>query len=80
MKELGINEPVEKIDVQSEEEAKERRFLGSPSIRVNGLDVNEATREATDYALKCRVYQTKEGLLGWPSKDMVLKALREALQ
>ncbi len=79
MKELGIDEPVEKIDVQSQEEAVERKFLGSPTIRINGLDVDESARSATDYALKCRIYQTSEGLLGWPDKEMVLEALKEAM-
>lgn len=79
MEELGIGEPVERIDVQSEEEAIERKFLGSPTIRVNDLDVDESARGATDYALKCRIYQTSEGILGWPGKDMVLEALKEAM-
>ncbi|MCL6471696.1 MAG: DUF2703 domain-containing protein [Firmicutes bacterium] len=79
MKELGIDEPIEKIDVQSQEEAVERKFLGSPTIRINGLDVDRNARTATDYALKCRVYQTSEGLLGWPNKKMVLEAFKEAM-
>ncbi len=37
MKELGIDEPVEKIDVQSQEEAVERKFLGSPTIKKVSL-------------------------------------------
>jgi len=79
MSELGIDVRVEKIDVQSEQEAVERKFLGSPTIKVNGLDVDKRAREATDYALKCRIYQTSEGLLGWPNKEMVEEALREAM-
>ncbi|MDI6716463.1 MAG: DUF2703 domain-containing protein [Actinomycetota bacterium] len=80
MRELGIDEPIERINVQSEQEAKERKFLGSPTIRINGLDVDESVRGITDYAFECRLYQTREGLLGWPSKEMVIKALKEAKQ
>jgi hypothetical protein len=61
MAELDIDTPVEKIDVQSQEEAVERKFLGSPTIKVDGLDVDKSAREATDYALKCRVYQKAKG-------------------
>lgn len=79
MSELGIDEPLDKVDVQSQEEAVERKFLGSPTIKINGLDVDKNARNATDYALKCRIYQTSEGLLGWPDKEMVLEALKEAM-
>ncbi|MEW6220472.1 MAG: hypothetical protein AB1634_13190 [Thermodesulfobacteriota bacterium] len=34
--------------IASVEEARQARFLGSPSIRVNGVDVEPAARERTD--------------------------------
>lgn len=79
MDELGIDQPVEVVNIQSEEQAIERKFIGSPTIRVNGLDVDKAARGATDYGLRCRIYQTEEGLKGWPSKAMVVATFKETM-
>ncbi|MBE0447846.1 MAG: DUF2703 domain-containing protein [Actinobacteria bacterium] len=79
MDELGIDQPVEVVDVQSDEQANEKRFIGSPTIRINGLDVDRNARGVTDYGLRCRIYQTEKGLQGWPSKKMVLSAFKEAI-
>jgi hypothetical protein len=47
-------------------------FLGSPTIRVNGMDIDPAQRGAASIGLACRCYQ--EGL---PSVEMIQAALRE---
>lgn len=77
MEELGIDQPVEIIDVRGDQEAQPLKFLGSPTIRVNGQDVDPASRKSVDYGMKCRLYRTEEGTVGWPSKKMVLTALKE---
>jgi len=79
MEELGIDQPVEVIDVRGEQEAQQLKFLGSPTIRVNGQDVDPAAREAIDYGMECRLYRTEEGTVGWPSKAMMLAALKAAV-
>jgi hypothetical protein len=40
--------PVElrKILVSSQEEANEWRFLGSPTVQINGIDIDPAARDA----------------------------------
>jgi hypothetical protein len=48
------------------------RFLGSPTIQVDGVDIEPAARERTDYAMSCRVYATPDGL---PTEEMLLGAL-----
>lgn len=80
MEELGIDGPVESFDVGGLGEAIERKFLGSPTIRINGLDVEPTARDNTNYAISCRVYHTDEGTIHYPSKAMIIKALKEALR
>jgi hypothetical protein len=46
--------------VQSLEEAERTRFLGSPTVRVDGRDVEPGASERTDYGLKCRIYRSGE--------------------
>lgn len=48
------------------------RFLGSPTVQVDGVDIEPAARERTDYAMSCRVYHSTDGL---PSKELLLAAL-----
>ncbi len=55
--------------------ARQERFLGSPSLRIDGRDVEPGAGERTDYGLKCRIYQTAEGRSGLPADEWVLAAL-----
>lgn len=48
LQEEDMDAEVEMIRVETEAEARQRRFLGSPTIRVNGLDIEEEAREMTD--------------------------------
>lgn len=57
------------VQVETDQEAKDHRFVGSPSIRVNGVDLFPVGHE--DYALGCRVYQTPDGMRGWPTVEML---------
>lgn len=55
------------------------RFLGSPTIRVGGRDVDPHTKDRDDYALSCRVFRTDAGIVGQPDERWVRGALlREA--
>ena len=66
---------VEKIEVDTEEKAAALGFLGSPSIRVDGRDVEGKT--TTLGALCCRTY---EGGSGVPPEWMVEAAVLRALK
>jgi hypothetical protein len=37
------------IVIKSEEDLKNHKFIGSPSIRINNLDVDPNSRTITDY-------------------------------
>jgi hypothetical protein len=47
--------------IETPDDAEARRFLGSPTVRVNGVDVEPAAAGRTDFGLKCRLYRTAEG-------------------
>ena len=73
MKEQGIDATLAEVEVPDAEAAKAVGFLGSPTIRVNGLDIDPVSRAATETGLACRCYAG-----GIPSEDMIRAALREA--
>jgi hypothetical protein len=56
--------------------AEEARFLGSPTIRVDGRDVEPGAEDRTDYALACRVYETPAGVTGLPEEAWLREALK----
>ena len=56
----GVDKEVRLVHVESEDEARAVGFLGSPSLRVNGRDVEAGAADRSDFGLKCRLYQTHD--------------------
>ena len=66
---------VEVVEVETEEQARELRFVGSPTIRVNGQDIDPPSNSR--YALTCRAYRLADDRISpLPSKDMIRRAFR----
>jgi hypothetical protein len=74
----GVDAPVQQRLVQSEEDAQRERFLGSPTLRVDGVDVDPGAGGQTDFGLRCRLYAAADGLRGTPPDEWVLAALQRA--
>jgi copper chaperone CopZ len=72
---LRVDADVDEVNVGQPEQASELRFLGSPSIQVNGVDVEPAARDRTDFGYSCRTYARGAGL---PDREMVVAAIKEA--
>jgi hypothetical protein len=73
LRQQGITAELTEIEVPDAEAATAMGFLGSPTIRVNGLDVDPAVRTAAKTGFACRCY-----VGGLPSEDTIRAALREA--
>ena len=73
--ELGIPTCVIPVEVIDSADAERRLFLGSPTVRVNGVDIEPAARDRIDYAWGCRRY----GDAGVPPRGMIAAAIREQL-
>lgn len=76
--EIEVVAAVRVVDVPDAEAAHRFRFLGSPTIRVAGRDVEAGTEARTDFALACRMYRTEAGLCGQPDERWVREALLHA--
>jgi hypothetical protein len=63
------------VRVDSPQAAKRERFLGSPTVRVNGVDVEPGANARRDFGMKCRLYRTSAGLAGIPADNWILEAL-----
>jgi hypothetical protein len=78
LRELAISAEVLEVNVPDAATAEAVRFLGSPSIRVEGMDVEPAARARREYALCCRTYGTDGRIAGLPSRDLLRQALKSA--
>ena len=63
----GITAPVVVIEIATREEAVAQRFLGSPTVRVNGVDVESGTDTRSDFVLSRRSFRTSSGYSGVPA-------------
>jgi hypothetical protein len=74
--ESGVHVTLKVVDVKSEAQAQRRQFLGSPSVRVDGIDVEPGACGRTDFTLACRLYRCGQGgLQGWPDASWIRGAL-----
>jgi hypothetical protein len=74
-RELAVEPELELVDVPDLETARRLRFLGSPTIRVDGRDVEPGAAARTEYALSCRLYRTAAGVQGRPDVGWIRDAL-----
>ncbi|WP_394829392.1 hypothetical protein [Pendulispora albinea] len=74
----GVAVDVSVVRIGSLEEAIDRRFLGSPTVRVDGVDVEPGARERRDFSLQCRLYRVGGRLEGAPPVAWIAAALRGA--
>ena len=72
-----VASPIELVHMPDDAAAQRQRFLGSPTLRVDGRDVEPDAEQRTDFGLKCRLYPTPNGFAGTPPDDWVLDALRQ---
>jgi hypothetical protein len=73
--EIGVEADIRPVEVPDPESATRLRFLGSPTVRVGGRDVEPGVDERTDYALSCRVFRTEQGYAGQPDEQWIREAL-----
>lgn len=83
LKTTGVDVNVKKIHIQSEEQARELSFVSSPTIRINGQDIQLEVKEALcdscgdlcGDTVDCRIwiYQGKEYTA--PPKGMIIDAI-----
>ncbi|SRR5260221_14026051 len=74
----GIEDEIELCRVETIEDAERERFLGSPTVRINGEDVDPGAHEREDFGLKCRLYRGGDGVSRTPPEPWIKAALGRA--
>jgi hypothetical protein len=70
----GVAADVEVREVVTEADAAALRFPGSPTIRIDGCDVDPAGADSPP-ALTCRIYRTPDGVSPVPTRQQLEEAV-----
>jgi len=77
--EHGVSDKIQRIEVPDLETGKSVKFPGSPTIRVDGHDVDPSYEDTGDYTPRCRVYMTDAGFKGVPERKWIEDAVEAAM-
>ena len=77
LREKNIDTVVERIEIKDDEDATRHKFVGSPTIRIDGTDVDVSSSNPP-YGRTCRLYRVEEKLSAIPSRVMIESAVRSA--
>ena len=79
LRRLARSEAVSEVEVSDAAHAQVLNFPGSPTIRVNGMDIEGSLTPSSSYGLSCRTYVVAGKFRGLPSEEMVRKAIQSAV-
>ncbi|MGH7274652.1 MAG: DF family (seleno)protein [Nitrospiria bacterium] len=81
LKEKGVEAKVVRVEIRTDQNARQWDFCGSPTIRINGMDIDPAGVEGQRVGLNCRIYHTPDGrVTPMPPDEMIRKAIEKALK
>jgi len=72
MRDLHADAVVREIEVKDAADAARLRIFGSPTVQIDGEDIDPAVRGRLDYSFSCRMY----GKTGTPSRELLEHAVR----
>jgi hypothetical protein len=76
--EEGIDAEVEVVKIETDAQAEQWRFVGSPTILVEGRDIDPPPSNA-QFALTCRAYRREDGRISpLPPLELIRRSLRAA--
>lgn len=74
----GVSADIEQIEVRDAATAESVGFLGSPSIRINGTDLEVSAAGTGSVGMSCRTYVYGSERAGLPTVEVIRRAVRAA--
>ncbi len=78
LEDAGVDDEIELRRVETAEAAERERFLGSPTVRIDGEDVDPGAAARTDFGHECRLYRSEGGTSPLPPDAWIRAALSRA--
>ncbi len=79
LSERRIVAQIRDIEITDSADARDKRFLGSPTVRVDGIDVDPSAARLDHFGLMCRVYRYGKVASGVPPRQMIESAVSNAM-
>jgi mercuric ion transport protein len=79
LKSLGRQDEIHQVEVHTQSDAEAMAFVGSPSIRINGADIEPWARTTEAFGLSCRTYLDGSHRRGVPSRELLRRAIIEGI-
>lgn len=76
--EHGVSDEIQQVEVPDLETGESVKFPGSPTIRIDGNDIDPTYEDTGDYTPRCRVYMTDTGFKGVPERKWIEEAVEAA--
>ena len=76
LRELGQADEILEVEVCDLAQAEALNFPGSPTIRLNGIDVDTTLPRQNSYGLSCRTYLIGGRVHGLPARETIRNAIR----
>ncbi|MBW2314848.1 MAG: hypothetical protein JRH10_11710 [Deltaproteobacteria bacterium] len=73
IRELGLDTVLHEVAIHDQSDAERLRFIGSPSVRVDGADIEPSADGHGQFGVGCRMY----GSSGVPPRELMLDAFRQ---
>ena len=73
--ETGVSARIEVVEVTTDADARTYLLPGSPTVRVEGRDVDRTLNGHVEFSIDDRLYRTDRGLAGWPDAEWVRAAV-----
>lgn len=74
--ERGISADINLIQIDNDGVAGRLQFVGSPTVRVGGMDIERKLVQSKEYGLGCRLYYREGKVYPYPSKPMIEDAIQ----
>ena len=75
----AVEAEVREVEVRDPADAQSKRFLGSPTIRVNGIDIESEVAHREIFGMVCRIYRDGAAFRSVPPRHLIESAMRKAL-
>jgi len=75
--EEAVNAEINLVLIETRKEAGRLQFTGSPTVRINGRDIDSNMKAIKDYGLRSRHYFINGKKSDYPSKRMIRDAIKK---
>lgn len=78
-REFRTEATIKKVRIENEQDAKKLKFPGSPTVRINGVDIDPEAKESEGF-IGCRIYRYENRVYEFPPKEMIKNAFQRLLK